>query len=34
MAARRKVVQRHDISRAAPHISDIIERIIAGKLRR
>jgi len=34
MAARRKVVQRHDISRAAPHISDIIERIIAGELRR
>ena len=30
MAARRKVVQRHDISRAAPHIRDIIERIIAG----
>jgi glycosyltransferase involved in cell wall biosynthesis len=29
-AARRKVVQRHDISRAAPHIRDIIERIIAG----
>jgi glycosyltransferase involved in cell wall biosynthesis len=34
MAARRKVVQRHDISRAAPHIRDIIERIIAGELRR
>ena len=34
MAARRKVLQRHDISRAAPHIRDIIERIIAGELRR
>jgi glycosyltransferase involved in cell wall biosynthesis len=29
-AAQRKVAQRHDVNRAAPHIADIIERTIAG----